>query len=105
MNADLDKESELFYDNINKNLLVQHINVNTRHKLANSPSRLDLVFINEEDSGGGIARFTRVLFELPCYPQFELEIHIVEVSYFTNILIKLSGLWWSTLFYRLLQRS
>ena len=37
---------------------------------------------------GGIARFTRVLFELPCYPQFELEIHIVEVSYFTNILIK-----------------
>ena len=34
---------------------------------------------------GGIARF-------PCYPQFELEIHIVEVSYFTNILIKLSGL-------------
>ena len=51
---------------------------------------------------GGIARFTRVLFELPCYPQFELEIHIVEVSYFTNIL---SGLWWSTLFYRLLQRS
>ena len=41
---------------------------------------------------GGIARFTRVLFELPCYPQFELEIHIVEVSYFTNILIKLSGL-------------
>ena len=54
---------------------------------------------------GGVARFTRVLFELPCYPQFELEIHIVEVSYFTNILIKLSGLWWSTLFYRLLQRS
>ena len=54
---------------------------------------------------GSIARFTRVLFELPCYPQFELEIHIVEVSYFTNILIKLSGLWWSTLFYRLLQRS
>ena len=54
---------------------------------------------------GGIARFTRVLFELPCYPQFELEIHIVEVSYFTNILINLSGLWWSTLFYRLLQRS
>ena len=35
---------------------------------------------------GGIARFTRVLFELPCYPQFELEISIVEVSYFTNIL-------------------
>ena len=30
----------------------------------------------------------RVLFELPCYPQFELEIHIVEVSYFTNIVIK-----------------
>ena len=54
---------------------------------------------------GGIVRFTRVLFELPCYPQFELEIHIVEVSYFTNILIKLSGLWWSILFYRLLQRS
>ena len=38
--------------------------------------------------GGGIARFTRVLFELPCYLQFEQEIHIVEVSYFTNILIK-----------------
>ena len=49
MNADLDKESELFYDNINENLLVQHINVNTRHKLGNSPSRLDLVFTNEED--------------------------------------------------------
>ena len=48
MNADLDKESELFYDNINENLLVQHINVNTR-KLGNSPSRLDLVFTNEED--------------------------------------------------------
>ena len=44
-------------------------------------------------------------FELPCYPQFELEIHIVKISYFTNILIKLSGLWWSTLFYRLLQHS
>ena len=51
MNADLDKESELFYDNINENLLVQHINVNTRHKLAISPSRLDLVFTNEEDMG------------------------------------------------------
>ena len=38
---------------------------------------------------GGIARFTRVLFELPCYPQFELEIHIVEVSYFTNIIDQL----------------
>ena len=38
--------------------------------------------------GGGIARFTRVLFEHPCYLQFEQEIHIVEVSYFTNILIK-----------------
>ena len=25
---------------------------------------------------------------VPCYPQFELEIHIVEVSYFTNILIQ-----------------
>ena len=37
---------------------------------------------------GGIARFTRVLFELPCYLQFELEIHIIEVSYLTNILIK-----------------
>ena len=54
---------------------------------------------------GGIARFTCVLFELPCYPQLELEIHIIEVSYFTNILIKLSGLWWSIIFYRLLQRS
>ena len=40
----------------------------------------------KEIMGGGIARFTRVLFELRCYPQFELEIHIVEVSYFTNIL-------------------
>ena len=48
MNADLDKESELFY-NINENLLVQHINVNTLHKLGNSPSRLDLIFTNEED--------------------------------------------------------
>ena len=36
---------------------------------------------------GGIARFTRVLFELPCYPQFELEIHIVGVSYFTSNLV------------------
>ena len=49
MHADLDKESELFYDNINENLLVQHINVNTRHKLGNSPSILDLVFTNEDD--------------------------------------------------------
>ena len=49
MNADLDKESELFSDNMNENLLVQHINVNTRHKLGNSPSKLDLVFTNEED--------------------------------------------------------
>ena len=49
MNADLDKESELFYDYINENLLAQHINVNTRHKLGNSPTRLDLVFTNEED--------------------------------------------------------
>ena len=49
MNADLDKESELFYDNLNENLLVQHINVITRHKLGNSPSRLDLIFTNEED--------------------------------------------------------
>ena len=40
MNAGLDKESELFYDNINGN---------TRHKLGNSPSRLDLIFTNEED--------------------------------------------------------
>ena len=61
--------------------------------------------VNNNHVSGGIARFTHVLFELPCYPQFELEIHIVEVSYFTYILIKLSGLWWSTLFYRLLQRS
>ena len=43
--------------------------------------------IQEADSGG-IARFTRVLFELPCYSQFELEIQIVELSYFTNILIR-----------------
>ena len=49
MNVDLDKESELFYDNINENLLVQHININTRHKLGNSPSRLYLIFTNEED--------------------------------------------------------
>ena len=41
-----------------------------------------------KDCCGGIARFTRVLFELRCYLQFEQEIHIVEVSYFTNILIK-----------------
>ena len=33
---------------------------------------------------GGIARFTRVLFMLPCYLQFQLEIHIVEVSYQYN---------------------
>ena len=25
---------------------------------------------------GGIARFTRVLLELPCYPQFELEMKL-----------------------------
>ena len=37
---------------------------------------------------GGIARFTCVLFELPCNLQFELVMHIVEVSYLTNILIK-----------------
>ena len=49
MNADLDKESELFYDNINEKLLVQHINVNTRYKLENCPSKLDLIFTNEED--------------------------------------------------------
>ena len=49
MNADLDKESELFYDNINEYLLVQHINVNYRHTLGISPSRLDLIFTNEED--------------------------------------------------------
>ena len=49
MDADLDKESELFYDNMNENLLVQHINVNTQHKLGNSSSRFDLVFTNEED--------------------------------------------------------
>ena len=49
MHVDIDKESELFYDNINDNVMVQHINVNTRHKLGNSPSRLDLVFTNEED--------------------------------------------------------
>ena len=29
------------------------------------------------EMSGVISRFTRVLFELPCYPQFELEIHIV----------------------------
>ena len=47
-----------------------------------------LVFMVHIACCGGIARFTRVLFELPCYLQFEQEIHIVEVSYFTNILIK-----------------
>ena len=41
MTADLDKESELFYDNTNENLLVQHININTLHKLGNTTSRLD----------------------------------------------------------------
>ena len=35
----------------------------------------------KHEMSGGIARFTRGLFELPCYPHFELEIHIVEVSY------------------------
>ena len=41
--------------------------------------------LSRGDEGcGGIARFTRVLFELPCYLQFEQEIHIVEVSYFTK---------------------
>ena len=69
------------------------------------PASPYLVYHFRDLISGGIARFTRVLFEFPCYPQFELEIHIVKVSNFTNILIKLSGLWWSTLFYRLLQRS
>ena len=39
----------------------------------------------EKDTG---SRFTSVLFELPCYPQLELEIHMIEVSYFKYILIK-----------------
>ena len=44
----LDKENELFNDNINENLLVQHINVDTQHTLGKTQSRLDLVFTNEK---------------------------------------------------------
>ena len=41
-----------------------------------------------ENTCNYLVKLCFVLFELPCYPQFELEIHIVEVSYFINILIK-----------------
>ena len=30
---------------------------------------------------GGRAQFIHVLFDLPCYLQFELETHIIEVSF------------------------
>ena len=49
MSEDLDRESELFYNNIQDNLFVQHIDMNTRYRIGNAPSRLDLVFTNERD--------------------------------------------------------
>ena len=44
--------------------------------------------LDAKDEVDWVTRFTRDLFELPCYPRFELKIHIIEVSYFTYILIK-----------------
>ena len=52
MTADLDKDSELFYDhdNINENLLVQHMNVNTLVHTGKHPIKNRFgIFTNEED--------------------------------------------------------
>ena len=48
-NINLSADSELFYEVINDNLLVQHMPFNTRFKEGNVPSKLDLLFTNEEE--------------------------------------------------------
>ena len=41
------RDTQLFHENALDNLLVQHVNFNTRHRVNNNPSRLDLIFTNE----------------------------------------------------------
>ena len=48
-NINLSADSELFYEVINDNLLVQHMPFNTRFREGNIPSKLDLLFTNEEE--------------------------------------------------------
>ena len=43
------RDAQLIHENALDNLLVQHVNFNTRHRVNNNPSRLDLIFTNEEE--------------------------------------------------------
>ena len=43
------RDAQLFHENALDNLLVQHVNFNTRHRVNNNPSRLDLILTNEEE--------------------------------------------------------
>ena len=63
---------QLFHENALDNLLVQHVNFNTRHRVNNNPSRLDLIFTNEEEmienisskAPIGLSDHVRISFEL-----------------------------------------
>ena len=43
------RDAQLFHENALDNLLVQHVNFNMRHRVNNNPSRLDLIFTNEDE--------------------------------------------------------
>ena len=43
-NINLSVDSELFYEAVNDNLLVQHMPFSTRFREGNIPSKLDLLF-------------------------------------------------------------
>ena len=45
----------MIYDDRNDYLFIQHVKFNTRHRINNVSSRLDLIFTNEEEMIGNIS--------------------------------------------------
>ena len=62
------RDAESFYEKMNDYLFIQHVKFNTRHRINNVSSRLDLIFTNEEEMIGRLtcARqyFGTLIFEL-----------------------------------------
>ena len=49
------RDAESFYEKMNDYLFIQHVKFNTRHRINNVSSRLDLIFTNEEEMIGNIS--------------------------------------------------
>ena len=49
------RDAESFHEKMNDYLFIQHVKFNTRHRINNVSSRLDLIFTNEEEMIGNIS--------------------------------------------------